>query len=49
VASLKGRHGPSKLNVYPCLVLAGWHVGNMPPGGREGARRSQAYKATQAT
>lgn len=36
--------GQSTLNAYYCPIGNGWHYGNLPPGGREQARRALEAK-----
>lgn len=36
--------GQSTLNAYYCPIGNGWHYGNLPPGGREQARKAMEAK-----
>lgn len=39
------RHpGAKGLNAYYCTFGNGWHLGNLPPGGRDQARRMMKRK-----
>jgi len=33
------------LSAYRCPVRAGFHLGHLPPGGRDSARRMRIWKA----
>jgi len=47
-ARARVRHPGKNLTEYLCPVSEGWHIGNLPAGGRDEARRIQAYKAVKA-
>jgi hypothetical protein len=39
-------HRGQQLSAYPCPVSPGWHLGHLPPGGRDVARRHRLGRAS---